>query len=82
MIGVKAKLVRLAMCECGAPAVWENVPLGKLYIVYPETAIEKSWTCAKCGKHYKSKMVMVDDGLKPLGYLFLGLFELDEGVAA
>jgi hypothetical protein len=79
---VRAKLVKTSMCECGALAVWEHTPLGKEYVAYPDTTIQKGWTCQPCGRHHTSPMVMVDDGVKPLGFLFAELFEFDEGIAA
>lgn len=78
---VKAKLVKRSVCECGADAVWEHVPIGKEYLVYPESVAERKWMCTVCGKTHTSKVITVDDGVKGLGFLFLDLFEFDEGVA-
>ena len=80
-MSVRAKLVKRSMCECGALAVWEKTPLGKIYMAYPETVKEEGWTCGKCGRHHVSKVLIVDDGLSR-GILFLDLFEFDEGIAA
>lgn len=76
---VRAKLVRTSACECGALSVNEDVPLGKEYRAFPDTMRKRHWQCVPCGRDHHSNVVLVDDGVKPIGWLFADLFEFDEG---
>lgn len=78
MIAVKAKLVRRGVCDCGYPAIRETVPLGKLYLVYPATVARGTLNCGGCHKEFPIDVIAAE----PEGLMFLGLLELDEGVAA
>lgn len=74
---VKAKLVRRAICSCGYGVLYDTVPLGKVYTVWPETIFHGGIGCGGCGKRTDCDIITVDDGLSPLGYLPLDILELE-----
>ena len=76
---VTAKLVRRSVCPCGAPVVQENIPLGKRYIILPETVQRKTIICVPCGRLQNVTVIQADDLVNPVGWIFLATVHLDEG---
>jgi hypothetical protein len=81
MIAVSTKYVRTSACECGFPVMNADVPLGKIYRVYPESIEHGKLRCGGCGKISPCDLILADDGVKPMGWLMLAILELDEGIA-
>lgn len=78
MPGVWAKYVKRSVCDCGYPALHEDVPLGKLYLVDPNTIREGGVLCGGCGKKVRCGLIEVWDqdagrqATLPLGILDVG----------
>ena len=82
MIAVKAKYVRRSVCECGFSVLKEDIPLGKMYLAYPESIKHGAILCGNCGKKSSIDIIaVVDDRGVSGGMMPLGILELDEGIA-
>lgn len=77
---VKAKFVRRSLCKCGFPVLRDNVPLGKIYSVYPESVQPFVYFCGGCHLLNQWAVIWAEDGVVEPGWLPLGIFELDEGL--
>lgn len=80
---VKAKYVKRSICECGFPIMRESVPLGKLYLVYPDSVTGGAVLCGGCGSKFPVRLILADDeqSCRSIGAVPLEIFELDEGLA-
>jgi len=69
-------LQRLSLCECGFPALNEDVPLGKQYRVEEGLRVPITWTCGGCNKTRELEAVFVypDPGAVEGGFLPVALF--------
>ena len=78
MSGVWAKCVRRGICECGYPVLEETVPLGKMYLVDPNT-IRGRIGCGGCGKISPCELIEVwDEGAQRQATMVLGVLQLGE----
>jgi hypothetical protein len=75
MIAVNAKYVNLSSCECGYPALHEEVPLGKIYRVFPDSIAHGKILCGGCRRVSACPIISTEDG----GWLPLGILELGAG---
>ena len=81
MKGLTVKLTRLSICPCGEPVLFDSIPLGTEYRVYPETIRRGfSYRCGVCGRIQKDIPVIVADhrDRSGQGELPLALFDLAE----
>lgn len=79
MSGVWAKTVRRGICECGYPVLEESVPLGKMYLVDPNTIGPGRIGCGGCGKITACDLIEVwDEGAGRQATMPLGVLQLGE----
>jgi len=59
---MKAVSVRRGICPCGFPALDDDVPLGREYVVHPDTVRSLTWVCGGCKRHIPVLAIQVDPG--------------------
>jgi hypothetical protein len=78
---VKAKLVKLSICDCGYNMLNDEIPLGKMYTAFPQTRRwDFTFGCGNCGKTRTVEALLVDQRSGLPGWLPCELFELDEAI--
>ena len=79
MSGVWAKYVKRSVCDCGYPALHEDVPLGKLYLVDPATIRGGGVLCGGCGKKVYCGLIEVwDEGARRQATLPVSILEIGD----
>jgi hypothetical protein len=80
MSGVWARYVKRSLCECGFPVLEESVPIGKLYLVDPNTIRDGGGIiCGGCGKKLYCELIEVwDEGAGRQATLPAGILEIGE----
>lgn len=71
----KVKLKRKGICKCGFNVVNDDVEIGRVYLVYPETKAKGFLICGGCGEKQKATLVMVSNYGDPLAPLPVKLFK-------
>lgn len=69
------KLVKKTICPCGGSVLWDDIPLGKVYKIHPET-LKHNWNfgCGDCGNIIKVSVVDADNDDGTVGPLPVDLF--------
>ena len=68
-----------SVCPCGFPALDDYIPLGQVYVVYPETIRDGGMLCGGCHAHLRLKLIQADQScgiFLTRGWLPLGVFEM------
>lgn len=83
MYRVKAKLIKLAFCDCGYSLMNDDIPLGKVYTALPQTRNTLGrFGCGGCGKEYDHVEIMLFDHRSGNpGWLPVEMFEFDEAIS-
>jgi hypothetical protein len=77
--GVWAKYVKRSVCECGFPALHEDVEMGKLYLVDPATVRPGRMFCGGCRKIIDCDLIEVwDQGAGRQATMPAGLLQIGE----
>lgn len=74
-----AKYTNKSVCECGYTFMKEDVPLGKVYKVVPESITKLTFMCGQCyGIQYDIDCILASEEGGTLGYLPLAIFETEK----
>lgn len=75
---IPARFVKNSLCTCGFPVLNENIPVGTVYQIDPDTRYLGSMICGGCRSLLQLTMVWAAaQGESKAGFVPDGIFEYD-----
>lgn len=72
---VEAKTARASLCECGFSILRDEIPLGTVYRIAPETRRPGTLVCGGCGQRIRVTLVHALATGRHAGWLPYEIFE-------